>query len=118
MEVIYKSTKYIHMSYLSSLNNVYVCMEIIKYNKLIELLPILHSSVIFIQFYARGSIEWRYSFYHNCGHSKILQNVAKYRSIQILFRIAKRSIFDLHMQLFELANHLKQLSLRNENSFN
>ena len=42
------------------------------------------SSVIFIHFYTRDSIEWRKSFYHNCAHSKILQNVAKYRSIEIL----------------------------------
>ena len=44
------------------------------------------SSVIFIHFYARDSIEWRQSFYHNCARSKILQNVAKYRSIEILFQ--------------------------------
>ena len=44
------------------------------------------SSVIFIHFYTRDSIEWRYSFYHNRAHSKILQNVAKYRSIEILFQ--------------------------------
>ena len=31
--------------------------------------------------------------YHYCEHSKILQNVAKYCSILILFRIAKRSTF-------------------------
>ena len=42
------------------------------------------SSVIFIHFYTRDSIKWRYSFYHYCAHSKILQNVAKYRSIEIL----------------------------------
>ena len=50
------------------------------------------SSVIFVHLYTRGSIEWRQSFYHNCAHSKILQNVAKFRSILILFGIAKRSI--------------------------
>ena len=44
-------------------------------------------------FYTRGSIECRQSFYNNCSNSKILQNVAKYHSILILFRIAKRSIF-------------------------
>ena len=37
-------------------------------------------------------MEWYWSFYHCCIHSKILQDVAKYRSIEILFRIAKRSI--------------------------
>ena len=42
------------------------------------------SSVIFIHFYTRDSIEWRLSFYHYCAHSKILQDVAKYRSIEIL----------------------------------
>ena len=30
----------------------------------------------------------------NCAHSKILQNVAKFRPILILFRIAKRSIVE------------------------
>ena len=49
------------------------------------------SSVIFKHFYTRGSIEWRYSFFHYYVHSRILQNVARYRSILILFRIAKRS---------------------------
>ena len=44
------------------------------------------SSVIFIHFYTRDSIKWRYSFYHYCAHSKILQNVAKYRLIEILFQ--------------------------------
>ena len=57
------------------------------------------SSVIFIQFYARGSIEWRDSFHYNCGHSRILQNVANYSSILILFRIAKRSIADRECDL-------------------
>ena len=42
------------------------------------------SSVIFIHFDTRCSIEWRWSFYHYCAHSKILQNLARYRSIQIL----------------------------------
>ena len=31
-------------------------------------------------------------FYHRCAHSKIVQNIAFYRSIIILVRIAKRSI--------------------------
>ena len=44
------------------------------------------SSDIFIQFYSQGSIEWRWSFDHNCAHSKILQIVMKYRSIHILFQ--------------------------------
>ena len=44
-----------------------------------------------IHFHTRGSIEWRKSFYRNCAHSKILQNVTKYRSILTLFR-TKRSI--------------------------
>ena len=48
------------------------------------------SSVIFIHLHTRGSIDWRLSFYHYCVHSKILQNVAKYPSIEILFRIAKK----------------------------
>ena len=30
--------------------------------------------------------------YHNSPHSKILQNVAKYRSIEILFQNSQRSI--------------------------
>ena len=55
------------------------------------------SSVIFIHFLARGSIEWRENFYHYCAHSKILQIVAKCRSILILFRIAKRSIVVISM---------------------
>ena len=38
------------------------------------------SSVIFIHFYTRGSIEWRYGFYLNCAHSKILQNLMKSHS--------------------------------------
>ena len=42
------------------------------------------SSDIFIQLYARGSKKWRRSFDHNCKHSKILQNVMKYRSIYIV----------------------------------
>ena len=50
------------------------------------------SSVIFIHFYTRGSIEWLQSFFHYCSYSKILQNVANYRSILVLFRMAKRSI--------------------------
>ena len=37
-------------------------------------------------------MEWRKSFYHYCSHLKILQNVTKYRSIEILFQITKRSI--------------------------
>ena len=44
------------------------------------------SSVIFIHFYTRDSIEWRESYYHHCAYSKILQNVAKYRSTEILFQ--------------------------------
>ena len=44
------------------------------------------SSVIFIHFYTGDSIKWRNSFYHYCPHSKILQNEAKYRSIEILFQ--------------------------------
>ena len=37
--------------------------------------------------------------YHYCAHSKIPQTVAKYRSIEILFRIAKRSIKDSANQI-------------------
>ena len=44
------------------------------------------SSDIFIQIYARGSKEWRYSFDRNCAHSKTLQIVMKYRSIHIRFQ--------------------------------
>ena len=43
-------------------------------------------SVIFVHFNARGSIEWHQSFYDYCAHSKILQNVAKYHSIENLFQ--------------------------------
>ena len=43
-------------------------------------------------FYTRGSIEWRWRFDHYCVHSIIKQSLAKYRSIQIRFRIAKRPI--------------------------
>ena len=43
------------------------------------------SAAIFVNFYGKGSIEWRWRFYHYCAHSKILQNVSNYRSIQILF---------------------------------
>ena len=32
----------------------------------------------------KGSIDWRHSFYRYCAHSKILQNLSKYRSIQFL----------------------------------
>ena len=53
------------------------------------------SSVIFIHFYMRGSIEWRQSFGLHCAHSKILQIVANCRSLLILCRIAKRSILGI-----------------------
>ena len=45
-----------------------------------------------MHFYTRDSIELGESFYHYGAHSKILQNVAKYRWIEIFFTIAKRSI--------------------------
>ena len=32
------------------------------------------SSVTFIHFYTRNSIEWRWVFYHYFAHSKTLQN--------------------------------------------
>ena len=35
-------------------------------------------------------------------HSKILQNVTKYRSSGILFRIAKRSILEADQNIFEM----------------
>ena len=57
------------------------------------------SSVIFIHFYTRRSIQWRYSFDPYCANSKILQNEAKYRLILILFRIAKRSIGEFMLLL-------------------
>ena len=43
------------------------------------------SNIILIQFYTGRSIEWHESFVYYCAHSKILQNVSKSRSIQILF---------------------------------
>ena len=71
-------------------------------------------SVIFIHLYTRGSMEWRSSFYHNCTHSKILQNVAKYHSILILSRIAKRSICEslIERNSIENAMHLGRKSPR------
>ena len=44
------------------------------------------SNDIFIQFYTRGLIEWRWSLDRKCTHSKILRNVMKYCSIHILFQ--------------------------------
>ena len=44
------------------------------------------SSDIFIHFYTQNSIEWRWGFYRYCPHSKILQNVSKRRSIEVLFQ--------------------------------
>ena len=44
------------------------------------------SNDIFIQFYTRGLIEWRWRFDCNCAPSKILQIVMKYRSIHIRFQ--------------------------------
>ena len=63
----------------------------------IDLLAILkksrHRALFFTHFYARASISSgvRASVTFET-HSKILQNVAKYRSIRILFGIANRSI--------------------------
>ena len=44
------------------------------------------SSVISIHFYTQDSIEWLQSFYHSYAHSQILQHVAMYRSIEILYQ--------------------------------
>ena len=41
---------------------------------------------LYIHFYTRSSIELRCSFYHYRAHSKLLQIVAKYHSIEILFQ--------------------------------
>ena len=40
------------------------------------------SSVMVKYFYSKGSIEWHWSFYRYCVHSKILQSVANYHPIQ------------------------------------
>ena len=61
----------------------------------IDLLAILGKSLdrarsIFIHFYTWGSIEWRQSFYHYCPYSKILQNLARYRSFQTLSRDSRK----------------------------
>ena len=50
------------------------------------------SSDIFIHFYSKRSIEWRYSLYSCCVNSKILQNISNSVRLRFFFRIAKRAI--------------------------
>ena len=61
----------------------------------------LDRALFFIQSYTRSSIEWCWSFYHCCAHSKILQNSSKCRSIHMLclFRIARGLLVSSDPQL-------------------
>ena len=45
-----------------------------------------------MHFCTKRLIEWHQSVYHYGAHSKIAQNVFKYRSIQILCRISERFV--------------------------
>ena len=55
----------------------------------IDLLAIRQKSLdqgLFLSIFIHKILLSSVRFYHYCAHSKILQNVAKYQSIQILFQ--------------------------------